>query len=32
MSSSAKSPQQVEIDALTARDQHLDQMASARGC
>ena len=32
MSSSAKSPQQVEIDALKARDGHLDQMASARGC
>ena len=32
LSSSAKTPQQVEIDALKARDQHLDQMASARGC
>jgi hypothetical protein len=32
MSSSAKTPQQVEIDALKARDQHLDQMSSARGC
>jgi hypothetical protein len=32
MGGSTKSPQQVEIDALKARDQHLDQMASARGC
>ena len=32
MSESAKSPQQVEIDALKARDQHLDQMATDRGC
>lgn len=30
--SSAKTPQQIEIDALKARDAHLDQMASARGC
>jgi hypothetical protein len=32
MSGSAKTPQEVEIDALKARDTHLDQMASARGC
>ena len=32
VSSSAKTPQQVEIDALKARDAHLDEMASARGC
>jgi hypothetical protein len=32
MSSSAKTPQEVEIEAFKARDQHLDQMASARGC
>jgi hypothetical protein len=32
VSSSAKTPQQIEIDALKARDAHLDQMASARGC
>jgi hypothetical protein len=30
--SSAKTPQQVEIDALKARDTHLDAMASDRGC
>jgi len=32
VSSSAKTPQQVEIDALKARDAHLDAMASDRGC
>jgi hypothetical protein len=32
ISKSAKTPQEVEIDALKARDAHLDQMASARGC
>jgi hypothetical protein len=31
-SGSAKSPQQVEIDALKARDAHLDGMAADRGC
>ncbi len=29
---SAKSPQETEIEAMKARDAHLDQMASARGC
>jgi hypothetical protein len=32
MSGSTKSPQQVEIDALKARDTHLDGMAADRGC
>ncbi|HVO03532.1 MAG TPA: hypothetical protein VMT54_15100 [Candidatus Cybelea sp.] len=32
MSGSAKSPQQVEIEALKARDAHLDSMAADRGC
>src|SRR5712675_1580904 len=32
ISSSAKTPQQVEIDALKARDAHLDGMAADRGC
>jgi hypothetical protein len=32
MSGSAKTPQEIEIDALKARDQHLDGMASDRGC
>ena len=32
MSGSAKTAQQVEIDALKARDAHLDGMASDRGC
>jgi hypothetical protein len=32
MSGSAKSPQQVEIDALKARDAHLNAMATDRGC
>jgi len=31
-SSSAKAPQEIEIDALKARDQHLDGMATDRGC
>ena len=31
-SGSAKTPQEVEIEGLKARDAHLDQMASARGC
>jgi len=31
-SSKAKSPQQIEIDALKARDAHLDGMAADRGC
>jgi hypothetical protein len=32
MSGSAKTAQQVEIDALKARDAHLDGMAADRGC
>jgi hypothetical protein len=32
MSSSEPTPQQVEIDALKARDAHLDGMAADRGC
>jgi hypothetical protein len=32
MSGSAKTPQQIEIDALKARDTHLDTMAADRGC
>jgi hypothetical protein len=32
MSGSAKTPQQVEIEALKARDVHLDGMAADRGC
>lgn len=32
MSSSAKTPQQVEIDALKARNEHLNGMAADRGC
>jgi hypothetical protein len=32
MSSSAKTPQEVEIEALKARDAHLDSMAADRGC
>lgn len=31
-SSSAKTPQEIEVDALKARDAHLDGMASDRGC
>ena len=31
-SSSARTPQEIEIDALKARDAHLDGMASDRGC
>lgn len=31
-SSSAKTPQQVEIDALLERNKHLDAMAADRGC
>src|ERR1700759_2529528 len=31
-SESAKSAQQVEIDALKARDQHFNSMAPDRGC
>ena len=32
MSGEAKTPQQVENDALLARDKHLDGMAADRGC
>ena len=32
LSSKAQTPQQVENDALMARDKHLDGMASDRGC
>jgi hypothetical protein len=32
MSGSAKTAQQIEIDALKARDAHLDSMAADRGC
>jgi hypothetical protein len=32
MSGSAKSAQEVEIEALKARDAHLDGMAADRGC
>jgi len=32
MSSSAKTPQEIEIDAFKARDAHLDGMAADRGC
>src|SRR5256885_6789803 len=32
MSGSAKTSQQIEIDALKARDVHLDSMAADRGC
>lgn len=32
MSGSRKSAQQIEVDALQARDKHLDGMASDRGC
>ena len=32
MSGEAKTPQQVENEALLARDKHLDGMASDRGC
>ena len=32
MSGSAKTPQEIEIEALKARDAHLDSMAADRGC
>jgi hypothetical protein len=32
MSGSAKSAQEIEIEALQARDKHLDGMAADRGC
>jgi len=32
MSGSAKSAQETEIEALKARDAHLDSMAADRGC
>ena len=32
MSGSRKTAQEIEIDALKARDAHLDDMAAARGC
>jgi hypothetical protein len=32
MSGSAKTAQEIEIDALKARDAHLDGMATDRGC
>jgi hypothetical protein len=32
MSGSAKSAQEIEIEALDARDKHLDGMAADRGC
>jgi hypothetical protein len=32
MSGSAKSAQEIEIEALQVRDKHLDGMASDRGC
>lgn len=32
VSSSAKTPQEIEIEALKARDAHLDGMAADRGC
>jgi hypothetical protein len=31
-SGSAKTPQEIEIEALKARDSHLDGMAADRGC
>jgi hypothetical protein len=32
MSGSAKTAQEIEVDALQARDKHLDGMAADRGC
>ncbi len=32
MSGSAKTAQEIEIEALQARDKHLDGMAADRGC
>jgi hypothetical protein len=32
MSGSAKTAQEIEVDALKARDAHLDGMATDRGC
>jgi hypothetical protein len=32
MSGSKKTPQEIEIEALKARDAHLDSMAADRGC